>query len=274
MMGSCAKERIQSGEVRRTRPMLRRCAIHLAGPIFLLSGVCVLSAQGYGQERAAQQIFALSNQDRTEQGLPALRWSAALARSALAHAEIMAQEPELSHDYAGEPGLVERAKLAGAHFQIIAENIARGWSAEQINNAWMHSPSHRENILDPKLNALGVAAVQRGAQLYAVEDFAETAQALSVRQVEERVRALLREDNVEASAPAGAAEQACRMWRGLPQGTTARAVVRFETSVLSQLPSAVVQEIRGKDFTRAAVGACAPPAGEDFTTYRVAILFY
>jgi len=207
-------------------------------------------------------------------GLPALAWSAPLAQSAQAHAKIMAQEPALSHDYPGEPGLVERGKLAGAHFQTIAENIAAGWSAAQIDNAWMHSPSHREIILNPQLNALGVAVVRRGGQLYAVEDFAETAQALSLQAVEERVGTLLHAENVDASAPAGPAEQACRMRRGLPQGTTARAVVRFETPDLSQLPAAVMQQIRAKNFTRAAVGACPPPAAEDFTTYRIAILFY
>jgi hypothetical protein len=250
------------------------------GRVLLTATVAAGAALMVQAQRAAsagplpQQIFALTNQDRAVQGLPALQWSAALTRCAEAHAEIMAQEPVLSHDYPGEPGLMERASQAGVHFQTIAENIASGWSAEQINTAWMHSPSHRKNILDPRLNALGVAVVQRGGQLYAVEDFAEKAQALSIQRVEERVQTLLREDNVDASAPAGAAEQACRIWRGLPQGTTARAVVRFETSDLSQLPGAVEQEIRGKGFTRAAVGACAPPAGEDFTTYRVAILFY
>lgn len=222
----------------------------------------------------ARHVFALTNQDRAAQGLPPLRWSASLAQSADAHAVIMSEQPQLSHQYPGEPGLRERAGAVGVHFQTIAENIASGWSAEQINTAWMHSQSHRRNILDPRVNVLGVAVVRRGGQLYAVEDFAETVQALSISQVEDRVRALLRANRVDASAPVGEAEQACRMWRGWPQGTKARAVVRFETSDLSQLPEAVVRQVQGKDFTRAAVGACSPPSGNDFTTYRVAILFY
>ena len=239
----------------------------------LVAGAATACAQTTA-DSAARQIFALTNQDRAAQGLPALQWSPALARGAEAHAQIMVQEPALSHQYPGEPPLVVRARQAGVRFQTVAENIASGWSADQINTAWMSSPSHRENILDPRLNALGVAVVRRGGQLYAVEDFAETVQALSVQQVEERVRELLRHANVNASAPAGPAEQACRMGRGLPQGTTERAVVRFETSDLSQLPAAVLQQIRAKGFARAAVGACPPPSGEDFTTYRVAILFY
>lgn len=240
----------------------------------LVAGAAVTACAQTATDSAARQIFALTNRDRAGQGLPALQWSPALARAAEAHAQMMVQEPALSHDYPGEPPLEERAKQAGVHFQTVAENIASGWSAEQIDNAWMHSPSHRENILDPRLNALGVAVVQRGSQLYAVEDFAATVQALSAKQVEERVRDLLRQTSVDASAAAGPAEIACRMGHGLPAGTTERAVVRFETSDLSQLPAAVLQQIRANGFARAAVGACAPAAGEDFTTYRVAILFY
>jgi hypothetical protein len=223
---------------------------------------------------SAQQIFALTNQDRAQQGLPALQWNPALARSAQAHAEIMAQEPALSHQYPGEPGLLQRAREAGVHFQTIAENIASGWSTEQINASWMHSPPHRRNILDPRLSALGVAVVRRSGQLYAVEDFAQTVQALTLPQVEARVRALLEENHVNASAPATAAQQACRMWGGIPPGSHARSIIRFETSDLSELPGVIIQQIRGKSFTRAAVGACPPPGGEEFTTYRIAILFY
>ncbi|MGA7885965.1 MAG: CAP domain-containing protein, partial [Acidobacteriaceae bacterium] len=54
-------------------------------------------AQASPSDPLAQQVFALTNQDRAAQGLPALQWSAALARSAQAHAQIVAQEPTLSH---------------------------------------------------------------------------------------------------------------------------------------------------------------------------------
>lgn len=253
-----------------------RAWITAIGATAALLWACV-PARAAGQDSAvsvARQIFNLSNEDRAADGLPPLKWNEALARSATAHAEKMTQEPTLSHDYPGEPNLLERAAQAGAHFQVIAENIASGWSAGQINNAWMHSQPHRKNILDPKLNALGVGVVEVQGKLYAVEDFAETAQALNAAQVEQKVRALLRAQGVDASLPSGPAEQACRMWRGIPKGTNARSVVRFETPNLTALPGQIVQAIQSAKFTRAAVGACAPPAGEDFTTYRVAILFY
>jgi hypothetical protein len=223
----------------------------------------------------ARRVFDLTNQDRQQQGLQPLRWDDALAAAAQAHAVRMTQQRTLSHQYPGEPELMERAASAGAHFRAIAENIAMAPSPESIENGWMHSLPHRTNIMDPKMDALGVAVVMQGGYLYAVEDFAESSEALSREQVERRVRELLRAQNVDASAPAGPAEQACSMERGAPQGTNARSIVRFATPDLSQLPSQVAQQIRGGDYKKAAVGACAPQLSQaDFTTYRVAILFY
>lgn len=242
--------------------------------VVLALAVAGLCASAQAQSDAAHDIFALTNQDRQAQGLPALEWNDALARAAGAHARLMAQEPRLEHQYPGEPDLLARANAAGAHFDVIAENIALGPNPGAIERAWMHSTPHRTNILDPRMNALGVAVVYRDGTLFAVEDFAQASQALSLGQVEQRVRGLLRAQNIDASLPAAPAEQACRMWRGIPEGTTARAVVRFETPDLSRIPAQVEEQIENGHFARAAVGACATPAGENFTTYRVAILFY
>jgi len=232
-----------------------------------------LIAQDTGSQ--ARQIFALTNQDRQEHGLPALRWDAALASAAQAHVQLMVQQGALSHQFPGEPALTTRAASAGAHFQAIAENVAVGENPKGIERGWMHSTPHRTNILDPRMNAIGVAVAQRGASFYAVEDFAEASEVLTRNQVEQRVRELLRAQNVDPSAPSGPAEQACSMAHGIPQGLNVRSIVRFETPDLAQLPVQVAQQIRSGDFRKAAVGACPPQSTQgSFTTYRVAVLFY
>lgn len=224
---------------------------------------------------AARRIFDLTNQDRQLQGLPPLAWDVALARSAQAHARWMVREPELSHQYPGEASPLDRAAAAGAHFRAMAENIATGPGAEAIEREWMHSPHHRRNILDPRMDALGVAVAERDGTLYAVEDFAEVSQSLRPDQVANRVKALLRPLGVDPSAPAGEAEAACRMSSGMPRGTRARSLVRFQTPDLSRLPAQVAEQVRRGGFARAAVAACAPEGGQtEFTLYRVAILFY
>jgi uncharacterized protein YkwD len=221
----------------------------------------------------ARRVFNLTNLDRQRQGLPRLEWSPALAAAAEAHAQWMLREPNLSHQYPGELDLMTRAGRAGVHFRAIAENIALGPTPDSLDNQWMHSTPHRTNILDPKMNAIGVAVLGRGPNLYAVEDFAQTNEALSLSQVEQRLRALLHEQGVDAPAPAASAEDACASTSGMPAG--ARSIVRFQTPDLSRLPAQVVQVIHSRDFHKAAVGACAPTASQaGFTTYRVAIVFY
>lgn len=221
----------------------------------------------------ARRVFTLTNQDRQQQGLPPLAWNAELAAAADAHAQWMLREPALSHQYPGEPDLMTRAAHAGAHFRAIAENIAIGPTPDSLNDQWMHSTPHRTNILDPKMNALGVAIIRRGPDLYAVEDFSQANEALTRSQVEERMRALLHQQGVDASSPAAPAEAACASSQGMPQG--ARSIVRFQTPDISQLPDQVVQVIHSRDFRKAAAGACVPTSSQEaFTTYRVAIVFY
>lgn len=223
----------------------------------------------------ARVIAQLANQDRQENGLPPLQWDDSLAAAAQTHGQLMVRERALSHQFSGEPELAARAASAGAHFQAVAENIALGPNPESIERGWMHSPGHRANILDPHMTAIGVAVIARDGALFVVEDFDESSQALSIPQVEQRVRELLRSRNVDASAPSGPAEQACAMSRGIPPGSNVRSIVRFETPDLSRLPTEADQQIRGGNFRKAAVGACTPDMSQtSFTRYRVAILFY
>lgn len=250
----------------------------IVGLALLCMTMCFF-VQAYAQEQErfenrAQQIFELTNRDRVARGLQPLRWSGSLAAAAQRHAERMSTQGYLMHQYPGEGNVGQRAEQAGAHFQAIAENIATGYSDQQIEQEWMHSAPHRRNILDPQMNALGVGIVARGGTLYAVEDFAQASEAFSPRQVEGRVGSLLREDGVDPSAPRGAAARACASDSGYPQGGTGKLVIRFDTGDLSQLPAQVVQQIRSGRYSRASVAACPGGRQGSFTTYKVAIVLY
>jgi len=240
--------------------------------------VLSLSLRAYAQEdfsERARHIFELTNQDREARSLQLLHWNAALAAAAQAHAERMAVEGYLSHDYPGEENLAERAAQAGSHFQAIAENIATGYSESAIEAEWMHSALHRTNILDPRMDAIGVGVVERHGTLYAVEDFADASQAFTPQQVERKVGALLRDEGIDPSAPRDAAELACSSNGGYPEGETGKLVVRFDTPDLTQLPGGVMSRIRGGSYRRASVAACPNEGRQNsFTTYRVAIVLY
>jgi uncharacterized protein YkwD len=229
--------------------------------------------QDYTRDRA-RDIFELTNRDRVARGLQPLRWSASLAAAAQTHAVRMAGEKYLSHEYPGEGNLGERAAQAGSHFEAIAENIATGYSDAMLEAEWMNSAPHRQNILDPQMNSLGVGVVERGGSLFAVEDFSNAVDALSAGEIERKVGELLRREGIDPTAPREGAARACLSNSGYPRGSTGKLVLRFDTSDLSRLPGEVEGPVRSGHFSRASVATCEGGSQGNFTSYRVAIVLY
>jgi uncharacterized protein YkwD len=67
------------------------------------------------------RIVQLANQARAEAGAGPLQWDAALAEAARQHCLRMAAEGPTEHRFGGEPAVAERARRAGAHFDLIAK---------------------------------------------------------------------------------------------------------------------------------------------------------
>lgn len=120
----------------------------------------------------------LVNEVRRERHLIPLRDSPELARIARAHAEDMARRGYFSHVNPDGENPLDRARSAGLRgFRMLAENLGSsdvsGDRARAIVSAWLASPSHRENLLNPAFNAAGLALVRTQAghtlavQLYA-----------------------------------------------------------------------------------------------------------
>jgi uncharacterized protein YkwD len=186
----------------------------------------VLGATGFAQgavsESAAeeQELFRMINRDRAQDGVPELQWNEWLAQAARKHAAEMARRRQLSHQFSGEPGLRDRIAATSIRFSATAENIAFGPTAAEINDDWMHSPGHRANILEPKYNAIGVAVVRSGNELYAVTDFAHSVPALSASELEDAVATAINQVRAEKKLPPLARRQdpglrrdACEMAR-------------------------------------------------------------
>jgi len=227
---------------------------------------------------AAEQLFALANQARADLRLGRLAWDPALAEAALAHCRLMARKGPIAHQYQGEPDLSDRAAQAGAHFSLIEENVAVGPTAAAIHDEWMHSPGHRDNLLNAQVNRLGVAVVFSHGVLYAVEDFSEAVLPLKANQVEAQVASLIRPSGVSVLDEVAAARAACRTSSGLPRdphGREPRFVMRWQSADLKRLPQVLVQKLGSGQYHEAAVGGCpAQNQNSAFTAYRVAVLLY
>jgi uncharacterized protein YkwD len=114
-------------------------------------------------------VLCLVNRARERYGLAALHFNADLRHSAIAYSYDMVTESYFSHYGPDGSTLGSRVArsgyLAGADSYLIGENIGGGGrrlgSPLDVFRAWMHSPPHRANILDPEYRDFG-AGVARG----------------------------------------------------------------------------------------------------------------
>lgn len=255
--------------------MLSRAAI--AGPLLLvlLAAPAVRGQSEANLPEEVWQLLTLTNEDRADQGLGSLQWSPELARAAELHDEQMVRRNDLEHQFSGEPDLASRAGRAGAHFHAVAENIALGANAVALEREWMHSPKHRENILDARMNTIGIALVRRNGELWAVEDFAQAVEELGPQSAEHRVLGLLAHAGLTNAKATSDARQTCEMQHGSAGSTRPLFIMRWESSDLSRLPDVLLSKLESRRFHSAAVGVCdsAQPR-QGFTTHRVAVLLY
>lgn len=224
---------------------------------------------------AEQYLFSAANAERAQRGLQPLRWDETLYQAAERHAGEMAARESISHQYPGEADLAERGRIAGARFTVIAENVAEAWSAPEIHEAWMESPGHRANLLDPRVDSVGISVLRRNGQLYAVEDFDRSVQALSLSQQETAVAELLRvEAPLSLQAGVDEARRTCKMDTGFAGARRPWFVMRFTAASLDRLPETLRARLATGKYHTAEVGACEARDSGPFTAYDIAVLLF
>ena len=100
----------------------------------------------------SQRLAALVNQYRASHGLPDLIVDTDIVGLAEEHSATMAQAGQLNHD--DFPSRVRRSGLP-----MCVENV--GWnyrSPESQLDAWRASPGHNRNMLDPRVERMGIGA--------------------------------------------------------------------------------------------------------------------
>ncbi len=129
---------------------------HMVRPSGHLAEACPnANAAAASAPRQAMQeaVLCMVNEQRTAHGLPSLGASAQLTRSAQVWSDEMVARDVFSHgsDFAA------RISAAGYHWAAAGENIATGLATSRmVVKAWMASPGHCENILNPTYRDLGV----------------------------------------------------------------------------------------------------------------------
>lgn len=241
-------------------------------------------------EQAEQQLLDLANQARAQAGAPPLQFDEGLILAARAHAEAMARQQQLSHQFEGEPSLPHRLSAASVlHLDRAGENVALDSSADEAHRHLMLSPPHRENLLDASYNVAGFAVIRSREHLYVVQDFGHSLPAYSTDQTEdaianavERARSAAhlptltrRSDVVLHEAVCTMAQEDRLATRSMHDLAQRHFVLSYTNMHPEVLPATATRLIGDRTVKNLAVGVCYARTGTyPSGVYWVGLLFY
>ncbi len=124
-----------------------------------------LSAQtgnvlGFATDVSTVRLLILTNEQRASNGLGKLTYNPELAAAAAAKAQDMFAKGYWAHF--GPNGESPWNFILGSGYQYdsAGENLAKNYAtSEDVVNAWMNSPTHRDNIVKPNYQDIGFAVV-------------------------------------------------------------------------------------------------------------------
>jgi uncharacterized protein YkwD len=216
---------------------------------------------------AESEFLRLANAARAQAGLGALQMDAGMTKAARAHTAAMVRQRELSHQFPGEPALMQRLMAnSSLHLDRAGENVGYSNSVAEGHDGLMHSPPHRENLLDPDYNVAGIGAMWSGPAVYVTEDFGRSLPAYSAADAEKAIAAsiahtrhdavmtaLRRIDNAAAASTACAMAKADSIDVPLPRDHT---ILRYTTMRPENLPNNATRVISDPQLQGFAVGVC------------------
>lgn len=106
-----------------------------------------------------QEIINLTNEARQKYGLPELKYNPQLAQIADSRISDMKNKHYFAHINPDNKGLKYFVEQADYNYLIVGENLAINYyDSQEVVQAWLESPSHRENILKPTFNEIGLSS--------------------------------------------------------------------------------------------------------------------
>lgn len=103
------------------------------------------------------QVVALVNEQRALNGLNPLTLNSGLSNVAETKAQDMHDNNYFSHTSPTYGSPFDMMTAFGISYSSAGENIAMGYATpDAVMNAWMNSPGHRANILNPSYTQIGV----------------------------------------------------------------------------------------------------------------------
>ena len=115
---------------------------------------------GYSSEITISKVLDQTNTERVKLGLKPLTFNSTLSKSAQLKADDMFTNNYWAHTSPEGKSPWDFFNNAGYEYSVAGENLAKDfYDTEGLLKAWMNSPTHRENIINPKYQEIGIGVV-------------------------------------------------------------------------------------------------------------------
>src|SRR4030042_6324290 len=126
--------------------------------VFPRFGIRVL---GYAANISVEDVIRLTNEKRSQEGLPPLTFNPDLSRAAKSKGDDMIAKDYWAHVAPDGTEPWYFFNEVGYKYRYAGENLAKDFStAQSAIDAWMASPTHKENMLSAKYEDIGIAVVE------------------------------------------------------------------------------------------------------------------
>lgn len=136
----------------------------------------IAKATEFGKGVIVSILIDLTNKNRIEAGLAALKHNSLLDNSSRLKARDMVENNYFAHDSPTGVTPWHWFEKAGYSFVYAGENLAVNYfDSESVDKAWLNSPTHKANIMNSKYKEIGISAqdgVYKGENtIYVVQMF-------------------------------------------------------------------------------------------------------
>lgn len=108
-----------------------------------------------------KKLIELTNEEREKLDLPPVSENEALDKAAALKAQNMFSENYWAHFAPSGKTPWDFILGSGYKFTFAGENLAKNfYGSDNVISAWMASPTHKENLLNPKYRDIGIAVVE------------------------------------------------------------------------------------------------------------------
>jgi uncharacterized protein YkwD len=218
-----------------------------------------------------EKLLELLNKERTALHLSLLRFSPDLRAVAIGHSKDMASRQNLTHLSSSGKSYLDRLVDSRLFFIEIGENVAVSdtFDAAFIHQGFMESPEHRDNILNPKYDTVGIGVVySKDRDYFVTQDFSQSLKMLETDEAEILIRdeiTKIRKENAlpplsfHAIASSFARRQSRNRATGKPlqnvAGYFGETHIHFITTPMLVIPRNISREIAREKYETGAVGA-------------------